>query len=183
MFDLDDWKKGDNIFEAAHHQKAVAALKMLGNTLAGAGLLQHQTPGGTVLSLKDDPQRTAMIRVVVGNTLGAGVYDGRGYAGDFNTPAQDLTSDDLGTVSNDADLYVIDLDQADIAAALAPPLSGLITFGWVVGRLNDRTTVVIPPPGIRKIRYDTTSHTIQVAYLLSPAEDQWVEMITATACP
>lgn len=122
MFDLDDWHKGDDIFEAAHHQKAVAALKQLGNNLAGDGLIQFQTPAGTSLSVDVPPgvPGTGLWVTVGGDEAGVAMYYGYEFplAGDEIDPDDDLTLAMLGAAEEEE---IVIVNAMEIGSSASSP--------------------------------------------------------------
>jgi hypothetical protein len=118
------------------------------------------------------------VRLKITSNIAVGVYYAKSIFHPITAGVGALTEGAMGTLASSNDLVVWEPGSAGAGTAL--PLNGLITEGEVVGADPDsgRPIVIIPPPGVRKLRFNSTTKQLQAAYIPSPSGDSdWVDMV------
>lgn len=144
----------------------------------------HATTLANMEPQRAGEQTSRFVTVKITSTLADGVYNAKIYAPPGAAPGGALTEAQLGTLPAEDDCIVWE-PGGIIGGDL--PLNGLVTRGEIVGSDSAEggtglPIVQIPPPGIRDVRYNSSTNKLQVAYVPAPAEDQWVDKVTFSAC-
>ena len=163
----------------AHQERTITDITV------GPGLKILRKGNQAVIGLQDRPRTISatFLTVKITANVVVGVYSARSYKEPGGTPGGALIESQLGALATEDDCFVWDPESIGLGTAL--PLNGLITRGEIVAYDTAGTElpiVLIPPPGIRDVRYNTSTDKLQVAYVSNPTESDWVDKITFTTC-
>jgi hypothetical protein len=136
-------------------------------------------PTGVHFRRPPPPARHALVKIT--GTIAVGRYNARLITGPPAYAATGALAEAESGGFPAAD-NAIAVDPESVGLATALPLTGLVTTGRVVGTAGDKSVVEIPPPGVRDVRFNTTTKRLQVAYVSNPADGDWVDKVNFTAC-
>lgn len=176
---LEDWKQGVSEFSASHLQQPVNAIREL-QALVGAQGLPARAFGSVRLG-----KVTTAGPGGEGNYTDARYWVKRAYAvgGEINDaldvqdePVDETDAEELiFTATNVAELVGDTHLLGEDAIVLCVPI-------WDGGDPQTKRWVFSRPAAILDMRWNATTHKIQVSYVESPGESDWVDKISFSPC-
>lgn len=170
-----EWRQGQKI-------SAKKLNRMVDLTAAASPVLNLDSPSlnsrsGHATNLLQKYQGTPVFCRVKTNRTCGGEYDGL----ILNGPISDVSGSTFSTDDFEENLPVVIQNMEEAFASTHVLTADSVVFGLIVGRAGtgaDEGKMIVRIPGagtggIQLIRYDLTTHSIQVSYTLTPESGDW----------